>query len=183
MNIVWKDIPGYEGLYQVNQWGEVYSLYTGKILKYSFSTDGYKQYNLFKDKKRRLMMAHKAVALAFIPNPENLPMVNHKDENKSNCYYENLEWCSCLYNNTYNGTHIKRSVKNCLTTFQYNECGELIRIYSSAKEAAKENGFTDSCISSCCTGNLYTYKKYVWSHSKLSKEEIFEKFRKSKQIQ
>lgn len=77
MDIVWKDIPGYEGLYQVNQWGEVYSLYTGKILKYSFSTDGYKQYNLFKDKKRRLMMAHKAVALAFIPNPENLPMVNH----------------------------------------------------------------------------------------------------------
>ena len=104
---IWKDIPGYEGLYQVNQWGDIYSLYTNKKLKWSLHKDGYKQYNLHKNKKAYIMMAHKAVALAFIPNPKNLPAVNHKDEDKSNCYFENLEWCDIAYNNTYNNRHKK----------------------------------------------------------------------------
>ena len=69
---IWKDIPGFEKLYQVNQWGDIYSLYTNKKLKYSISNNGYKQYNLHKNKKAYIMTAHKAVALAFIPNPNNL---------------------------------------------------------------------------------------------------------------
>ena len=89
---IWKDIPGYEGLYQVNQWGDIYSLYTHKKLKWSLHKDGYKQYNLHKNKKSYIMTAHRSVALAFIPNPDNLPLVNHKDENKLNCYVGNLEW-------------------------------------------------------------------------------------------
>ena len=70
---IWKDIPGYEGLYQVNQWGDIYSLYTHKKLKWSLHKDGYKQYNLHKNKKSYIMTAHRSVALAFIPNPDNLP--------------------------------------------------------------------------------------------------------------
>lgn len=104
---IWKDIPGYEGLYQVNQWGDIYSLYTHKKLKWSLHKDGYKQYNLHKNKKSYIMTAHRSVALAFIPNPDNLPLVNHKDENKLNCYVGNLEWCTESYNIKYNGNRIK----------------------------------------------------------------------------
>lgn len=100
---IWKDIPGYEGLYQVNQWGDIYSLYTHKKLKWSLHKDGYKQYNLHKNKKSYIMTAHRSVALAFIPNPDNLPLVNHKDENKLNCCVGNLEWCTESYNIKYNG--------------------------------------------------------------------------------
>ena len=56
---IWKDIPGYEGLYQVNQWGDIYSLYTHKKLKWSLHKDGYKQYNLHKNKKSYIMTAHR----------------------------------------------------------------------------------------------------------------------------
>lgn len=109
---IWKDIPEYEGLYQVNQWGDIYSLISNKRLKYSISNDGYKQYNLFNKGKRKVMLAHRAVALAFIPNPNNYPVVNHKDENKENCYVDNLEWCDVLYNNTYNGKNDKINRNN-----------------------------------------------------------------------
>lgn len=178
MDIIWKDIPGYEGLYQVNQWGEVYSLYTGKILKYSLSADGYKQYNLYKNKKNYIMTAHRAVALAFIPNPENLPAINHKDENKENCYYENLEWCSYSYNNKYNDLHIRIAQKNSNTTFQYNKDGSLVETYASSKEAARKNGFNDGCISSCCNEKIHIYKDFVWSYRELTKEEVIARFEK-----
>lgn len=114
---IWKDIPEYEGLYQVNQWGDIYSLYTHKKLKWSLHKDGYKQYNLHKNKKSYIMTAHRSVALAFIPNPDNLPLVNHKDENKLNCYVGNLEWCG---NHNDRGRPIMRFV---LTPkkFDYNE--------------------------------------------------------------
>ena len=72
-------------------------------MKWSLHKDGYKQYNLHKNKKSYIMTAHRSVALAFIPNPDNLPLVNHKDENKLNCYVGNLEWCTESYNIKYNG--------------------------------------------------------------------------------
>lgn len=178
MDVIWKDIPGYEGLYRVNQWGEIYSLYTNKILKYSISRDGYKQYNLYKNKKNYIMTAHKAVALAFIPNPENLPLVNHKDEDKQNCYCENLEWCSHLYNNIYNDKHIKSAKKLSSTTYQYDKNGDLIAEYESMNAAARINNLSDGCICMCCNGKFYTYKNFVWSNEELSRDEVLDRFAK-----
>lgn len=178
MDVIWKDIPGYEGLYKVNQWGDIYSLYTNKVLKYSFSNDGYKQYNLSKNGKSHIMTAHKAVALAFIPNPKNLPVINHKDEDKENCYYENLEWCTHSYNITYNNLHIRVTEKNSNTTFQYDRGGCLVKTYVSAKAAARENDFSDGCICSCCNGKLHIYKNFVWSYCELTKEEVIARFEK-----
>ncbi len=103
---IWKDIPGYEGKYQVSNTGRVRSLnYNGtgktKVMKPSTNKLGYKRINLCKDGKKKKYSVHRLVALTFIPNPNNYPIINHKDENPSNNYYKNLEWCTYEYNNNY----------------------------------------------------------------------------------
>lgn len=112
MNEFWKDIEGYEGRYQVSNLGNVKSLnynHTGKekIMKPQLCNKGYLRVELCKDNKRQKYLIHKLVADAFIPNPNNLPCVNHKDENRLNNNYENLEHCTYTYNNTY-GNRIKK---------------------------------------------------------------------------
>lgn len=175
---IWKDIPGYEGLYQVNQWGDIYSLYTNKKLKWSLSKDGYKQYNLSKNKKKQIMTAHRAVALAFIPNPNNFPVVNHKDENPLNCYVDNLEWCTYQYNATYNNVHIKRGKNLSKKVYQYDLNGKLVAIYNSVKEASEFINSYCGNISACANGKDYkgkhcaTVKRYIFSYKELSEEDI-----------
>ena len=105
-NKIWKDIPDYEGLYQVSNFGEVKSLpkirnvfssnYIAKerILKPALNDSGYKIVVLTKNKKSKSLRVHRLVALAFIPNLENKPQVNHKDGNKLNNHIDNLEWCT-----------------------------------------------------------------------------------------
>ena len=134
---IWKDVVGYEGLYMVNNYGEIYSLITNKVLSPSYTSDGYLQYNLRRGKESHTVFAHRAVAEAFIPNPNNLPLVNHKDENPKNAYVGNLEWCTHSYNNTYNNSHIKRAEYFKKIVFCYDENGELVQTYSSIREAAK----------------------------------------------
>lgn len=153
----WKDIPGYEGLYQVNQWGDIYSLYTNKKLKWSLHKDGYKIYNLHKDKKAYIITAHRAVALAFIPNPNNLPLVNHKDENKLNCYIDNLEWCDHLYNNTYNGKNEKIKEKDLgkygKEFYVYDLELNLIGKFKGTRKFAKEHGLSSGNFSTALNHN------------------------------
>lgn len=116
---VWKDIQGYEGLYQVNSLGEIKSLshktqnrqgvyYTNnKILKSTLNNKGYLTVKLTKQGKQKGFKIHRLVAIAFIKNELNLPQVNHKDENKENNKVDNLEWCTNKYNANY-GTKAKR---------------------------------------------------------------------------
>ena len=99
----WKDIPGYEGLYQVNNFGEVRSLfYRGKnnvhILTPARDRKGYLHVQLYKGKKAYTAQVHRLVAIAFLPNPDYLPQVNHLDKNPANNRVDNLEWCSALHN-------------------------------------------------------------------------------------
>ena len=103
---VWKDIPGYEGLYQVSNTGKVRSLNyrrTGKkqILKQYINNTGYKRVALRKNNKVKWYLVHRLVAQAFIPNPHNYPIINHKDENPANNAVWNLEWCTMDYNIDY----------------------------------------------------------------------------------
>lgn len=178
---IWKDIPGYEGLYQVNQWGEIYSLYTYKKLKYRIEKGGYKHYVLRKNKKQYKMTAHRAVALAFISNPNNYPVVNHKDENPSNCYVDNLEWCTYQYNATYNNAHIKRGNNLSKKVFQYNLNGDFIREFNSVHEVERELNFLSGNICQCIKEvesqnktrkKHLTVKGYFYSYHMLSQEEI-----------
>ena len=107
---VWKDIEGYEGLYQVSNFGNIKSLpkvrHNGrgtyiqkeKILKPSNTSTGYKKIELCKDGKRKGFKVHRLVAIAFIPNPDNKPEVNHIDGNKINNNIDNLEWVTSSEN-------------------------------------------------------------------------------------
>lgn len=115
--VVRKAVNGYEGYYEVDQFGNVYGCdrvvrvndngreydkpLNEKRLKQSLHSQGYKTVSLTKNGKTRTYFVHRIVAEAFIQNPNNLPMVNHKDEDKTNNYVENLEWCTAKYNNTY----------------------------------------------------------------------------------
>lgn len=100
---IWKDIKDYEGLYQVSNLGRVRNIRhnKNKILKPIYHKKYY-QITLSKNNIRVQYRIHRLVATAFIPNPENLPEVNHKDENKVNNCVSNLEWCDSKYNNNYN---------------------------------------------------------------------------------
>ena len=121
--VVRKPIKGYEGYYEVDPFGRVYSVdrivpvedngrsynkpLKGKQMKQSLHTKGYKTVSLTKDGKTKTCYVHRAVAEAFIDNPDNLPFINHKDEDKTNNFADNLEWCTNEYNLNY-GTARKR---------------------------------------------------------------------------
>ena len=126
VQVVRKPVKGYEGYYEVDQFGRVFGLeriikvndngrnyekpIAGKQLKQSMHTKGYKTVSLTKDGKTKTLFVHRLVAEAFIPNVDNLPMVNHKDEDKTNNFVENLEWCTNDYNINY-GTARRRQAK------------------------------------------------------------------------
>ena len=137
----WKDIKGYEGLYQISNTGLVKRIpsikcKTERILRQGTQKAGYNYVNLSKDNKIHTKRVHRLVAEAFISNPNNLPEVNHKDEDKSNNNVENLEWCTREYNLNY-GT---RSEKFSRTRGKAIQCIETKRIYSSARSASRDTG-------------------------------------------
>lgn len=114
---IWKDIEGYKGLYQVSNTGRVRSLnylHTGKtkVMKQGTNKGGYKVIGLHRNGKRKVHSVHRLVALAFIPNPNNYPFINHKDENKTNNAVWNLEWCTPKYNSNYGNCRKKISEAN-----------------------------------------------------------------------
>lgn len=129
----WKDIIGYEGLYCVNQHGDIYSLISNKILKQflrgSRKDNKYLVVELHKDKKGKTISVHRIVAETFIPNPDNLPCVNHKDGNKYNNNVDNLEWCTHSENNYHafeNGLKVIPSgVNSKLSKLTYDDVVEI----------------------------------------------------------
>ena len=107
MNEIWKDIVGYEGLYQVSNLGNVKRINFFKKERFVIPCSkgsGYLYVSLSKNNKQKNFYIHRLVATAFIENPDNLPVINHKDENRSNNIVDNLEWCTQKYNCNY-GLH------------------------------------------------------------------------------
>ena len=161
MEEIWKDIEGYEGLYQVSSEGRVLNVKRNKTLKPMENKDGYYYVNLSINGKYKSKQVHRLVALAFIPNPNNLPCVNHKSEAKTENTVENLEWCTVQYNNTY-GTRVEKTIK---PVKQMTLDGQIVAIWPSASEAGR-NGYIPNNIANCCNhkDKHVTHKGYKWEY-------------------
>lgn len=171
----WRDIKGYEGIYQVSNLGNIKSLprydYRGHLRKEKHlkkkEHQGYLFTKLYKNGIYKMKPVHRLVAQAFIPNPENYPEVNHKDENPSNPRMDNLEWCTSKYNSNY-GTRSKRiAEKLSRKVYQYSAKGQLIKTWDSTMQAEREGNFNSRRISECCNKKGITHKEYIWSYTEL----------------
>lgn len=128
------------------------------------SDNGYYHISTSYNGKHIVIYPHLEVAKAFIPNPYNLPQINHKDENKANNCIWNLEWCTSKYNANY-GTRIKRySEKNCVSVLQFTKDGKFVAAYESVKNAEIQTNVNRHNISSCCTGKRKTAGGFVWKY-------------------
>ena len=170
MQEIWKDIKGYENLYQVSNYGNVRSLthnrsngkgfflQKGRILKPGIQNIGYKIVVLSKNGKTKSYRIHRLVAENFIPNPNNYKCINHKDENKLNNHINNLEWCTVAYNNTYGAKQerhskaMKKKVGRKIN--QYDLEGNLINSFDCIIDAERflNKKRASSTIWSCCKG-------------------------------
>ena len=164
---IWKPVKGYEGLYEVSSEGRVRSIertvpyiykgtnctrvVKGTVLKQKHNPE-YCTVDLCKEGIVRQKFVHRLVASAFIPNPNNLPQVNHKDEVKTNNAVENLEWCTGLENVRY-GTGNARSAKTRSRAIaQYTLDGKLVCVYESISEVRRKHGWAESNISRSARG-------------------------------
>ena len=181
MEEIWKPINGYEDIYEVSSLSNVRSLdriikvkfersvnYTdqklkGRMLKQNHTTYGYAYVALAKNGKSKTTLVHRLVANAFIDNPENLPCVNHKDENQRNNNVSNLEWCSYEYNNTYKDIHLRRKKTN-RKIIQYDLDMNEIKRWESITDAANYYGIENSNISACCVGKRNHCAGFKWRY-------------------
>lgn len=148
----WKDIKGFEGLYQVSNYGNVRSLITAKILKTFNNGYGYLCVSI----KSKHYKIHRLVAEAFIPNPNNLPQVNHKSEIKTDNKVDNLEWCTNKYNARYSKA---KKIK------QYDLQGNLIKEWDCMREIGEQLSLKPSHICNCCKGKRKTTGGYMWRYA------------------
>lgn len=167
----WKDIANFEGLYQVSNLGRIKSLpkvgsggHNGIILSQSKDKDGYLLVYLYANRKKVACKVHRLVAKAFVPNPNNFPQVNHKDEIKSNNCFTNLEWCTSSYNNSYGKGNINRANSKRVPILQLDMNDNIIREFNSAKEAEATLGFNSSNITNCCRGKYKSMYGYKWKY-------------------
>lgn len=198
MEEIWKDVVGYEGLYQVSNLGRVRSCdrktrnrngvvtKRGRLLSF-FYYGGYLNVSLCMGGNKQNKKIHRLVAEAFIANPNNYPIINHKDENKLNNNANNLEWCTYSYNtlygsgiekrrNTYqktgigklaaqkaNRTKLRNNAINAPRPVnQYSLDGQKIARYESTEEASRITGIPSYVIRKCCKGGICRNKKYTW---------------------
>lgn len=182
MQEVWKDIPGYEGLYQVSNLGRVKSLERyvrnrskkirkpERILSQSTNNGGYKCVNLCKDGVQQGSFVHRLVAQAFIKNCEDATQVNHINGNKQDNRPENLEWCSPTENMIHawktglqSGIRKKNDIRS-VKIAQYDKEMNIVKVFPSIREAGR-NGFSAGKICECCKGKRKSYRDYIWKYA------------------
>ena len=156
-----KDIKGYEGLYAITTEGDVWSYKSKRFLKPVADCKGYLFVRLCKDGKVKSYRLHRLVAEAYLPNPDNLPQINHRDENKTNNCLQNLEWCDASYNTNYGTRNEKVSNSKKIPILQYDLDGNLIREWPSATDVGKE---VNGNICNCLKGRYKSAYGYIWKY-------------------
>ena len=188
MKETWRDVPGLEGFYSVSSFGSVYSIRSGKTLKQKNSS-GYKRVCLSVCGKRKDVLVHRLVALAFIDNPEKKPTVNHINENKCDNRVENLEWATHREQNVH-GTRLERARANTdykarnidysvvaakhnyksmgekfsRPVAKFSQDGNFIESYKSLREASKRTEVNMGHLSECLSGKRKSAGGYLWRY-------------------
>ena len=160
-----KDIKGYEGLYAITSCGKVWSYRNECFLKPYLNKKGYMRVCLRKDGEKKMYSLHRLVAEAYLPNPENLPEINHKDENKTNNCLQNLEWCDHKYNINYGTCITKSSNSRKKPILQYDLDGNFIRDWGCTTDVGQE---VKKGINNCLKGRAKSAYGYKWKY----KEDI-----------
>ena len=187
MNEVWKDIKGYENLYQISNFGRVKSLdrydatghhWEEKIIKPRIDKDFYCEHVLCKTSKKRVFRTHRLVAEAFLPNPENKPCIDHintiRDDNRvflnedGSVNYEktNLRWCTNKENHNNPLSVINHSKATSKPVLQFTQDGSFIKKWNSATEVNKKINIASTNISMCCKGNTHCKSAggFIWKY-------------------
>ena len=157
MSEIWKDIEGYEGIYKISNLGNVKSL---ERTLWNGHTYGYYTVRLSKDGKGKNHLLHRLLAVAFIPNPNNLPIINHKDGDKTNINLDNLEWSTYKDNNEHAIKTGLNKIAKEIKAINVNT-GETMH-FDSAREADRVLGVGYKNISACLNGRQKTCGGYRW---------------------
>lgn len=172
MQEIWKDIDGTSGRYQISNLGNVRAFTrfrNGELLKPARYSNGYLFVHFAKDTdkkgERHSYLIHRLVAQAFLPNPDGLPQVNHKDEDKTNNRVDNLEWCTHIYNQNYGTKNQRISEKNKLSHGIPVYCVELGKTFNSAKLAGEFIGRKGTNITRACRITHRTCGGYHWKYA------------------
>ena len=183
MEEIWKEIEGYGGRYKVSNLGNVKSMNYGnhgyeRNLVPKVNNCGRLWVELFSNGEKKQILIHRLVGQAFIPNPQNLPQINHKDENPMNNVVDNLEWCTKEYNLQYTanrhpewfrhgdepGRQRKSKNKNHAIN-QYDAEGNFIRQWPNSRTIFQQTGMSDWSISECCRGKRKKAYGFKWQYA------------------
>ena len=182
---MWKSIKGFEGLYEINEFGDVKNCKRKSIIKpyNNQAGKGYMYIDLYKGKDRVLRSGvHRLVAKHFIPNPKNKPMINHKDGNPKNNHVSNLEWATALENVTHASNvlgvmkgyenHIKKQKRPVIQI----KNGIIVDEYESIAEASRDTGISTSQIIGTCQGKYHQTHGYQWKYANKGVEKDEKQF-------
>lgn len=179
MEEIWKPIKETDGIYEISNYGNIRSidryvktcgnglrLAAGKAYKPIKCTNGYLELQAYIKGKRKIFMVHRLVAQYFIPNPNNYPEVNHKDENPQNNHADNLEWCTPKYNCNY-GTRNQRCMEKVIKkpVRQLSLNGEVVEVFPAIKDAMRKTGIDGSQIIRVCKGKNQTAGGFKWEYA------------------
>lgn len=166
---VWKQIPGYNDKYEVSNLGRVRNTETGHVLSSLKSGQGYRSVWLYDltlktNRKRWIVLVHRLVAEAFVPNPRGFTEINHKDEDKTNNAANNLEWCDRKYNCNYGTLQVRRSAKAKIPVLQYDKTGVFLKEWASPVDAMRALNIDRTSIYKCCAGKLRSAGGFIWQY-------------------